>query len=80
MEKYCNPTFRNSFGSTPIHWAAQYGHLEVLKFLTDDLNCSPDIPGQSGRTPLHYAAQEGYLHVMKYLIDEQGCDPSCLNR
>ena len=69
----CNPTSRTSDGTTPIHWAARYGHLEILKFLITDLKCSANIPDQPGCTPLHFAAEKGHLHVVKFFIDEQGC-------
>jgi len=58
-----------------LHYAARYGHLNIVQFFISEKNCSPNIPGDNDGTPLHYAAANGQLHIVKYLIDEQGCDP-----
>jgi len=43
-------------GSTPLAWAALYGHQEVVEILLgrDDIN--PNKPNKNGRTPLWCAA------------------------
>ena len=53
-------------GSTPLHQAANIGHLEVCKFLS--LNLKEKNPrDEMGNTPLHFAAKSGHLDVSKLL-------------
>jgi len=55
-------------GSSPLHCAADHGHLEASRLLLEagaDLSATTD----DGRTPLHYAAQQGREDVMQLLLD-----------
>lgn len=67
---------RTKEGYTPLHLAALYGHLPVVKLFITELNIDPNTPGFRGRPPLHDAAQQGHLDIVKYLIEELKCDPS----
>ena len=69
---------RDYKGAIPMHGAALFGHLEVIKFLIAELNCDPNTTDNLNRTFIHYSAQEGHLHVVKYFIEQQHGDPSCL--
>lgn len=46
---------RNKHGTTPLHWAAEFGTPEVIQALLD---AGADVMARnkSGRTPLHDAA------------------------
>ena len=46
-------------GSTPLHSAAAYGHVEAVKTLVE---LSADIQAKAGATPLHAAAISGRGH------------------
>ncbi|XP_046607521.1 tonsoku-like protein isoform X1 [Neodiprion virginianus] len=67
-----HPTdIRDNFGWTPLHEAANHGHVEIAKLL---LNAGADVndPGGSsceGITPLHDAASCGNFSVMNLLIE-----------
>merc|ERR1712029_855014 len=50
---------------TVLHKAAFYGHLNIVKYYTDQL-INPR--NEFGTTPLHIAAQKGQLDVMKHLV------------
>ena len=77
---------RGKDGQTPLHVAALYGQLKIVKHFISELKCDPNIEvtgehhGRTtkcgGRIALHHAAQNGHLHVVKYLIEDQHCDPS----
>ena len=58
-----NPPCRREvsiFCVTPLHYAAQYGHLEILKLYHENL---PDmsISNKNEANALHYAAVYGHL-------------------
>ena len=54
--------------NTPLHRAAQQGHLQVCWILVLSLYSHLDID-HSGNTPLHLAASNGHEHVVKFLIN-----------
>lgn len=65
----------DSEGLGPIHWAADRGNLDMIRFLVFDLNADVDLKDEDGQTALHYAASCGHTEVVKYLV-ESGADTS----
>lgn len=77
----------NEFGKTPLMLAAQYGYLDSVKLLLDNLaeidiqtndsDCYSEnsllCQHNGKRTALMYAAQEGKYDVLKYLL-KSGAD------
>ena len=51
---------------SPIHIAAERGHLEVVKILVP-LASNSNFPDEYGWTPIHYAAGAGHIQVVKIL-------------
>ena len=64
-----NPSDDN--GYTPLHSAANKGHLDVVKYLVQRIqNKNPKSGIQwYERTPLHQAAWNGHLNVVRYLLE-----------
>ena len=60
------------YKSTPLHFAAYYGHLEAVKFLAK-LTENLAIENKNRVTPIHYGAKSGKVEIMKY-FQEMGCD------
>lgn len=61
-------------GPASIHTAANYGQLEVVKFLLgQEINEDPNLKRMNDFTPLHSAAMEGHTEVVEYLL-EKGAD------
>ena len=58
-----------------MHFAAQSGHIEVIKFLLPLFGERVHEKANDSSTMLHYAAQEGHFQVVRYLIQELQMDP-----
>lgn len=57
----------NDMGYTALYFAAEAGHLPVVKFLLEN-DAIVDWSGFMGKTPLHAAAEGGHLDVVKWLV------------
>mmetsp|Transcript_39523 Transcript_39523/g.62493 ORF Transcript_39523/g.62493 Transcript_39523/m.62493 type:complete len:133 (-) Transcript_39523:69-467(-) len=52
---------------TPMHWAADFGHTEVLKYLhSKGANCN--VKDNFGITPLLAAVYESHEEAVKFLV------------
>ena len=61
------------FDWTPLHWAAENGHLTVVEYLVNlkaDINAKARGEMNSG-APLHFASKIGHLCVVEYLINQK---------
>ena len=68
---------RDRIGATPLHWAASYGHIKIVRFLLDH-HADANAPNNEGYTPLHEAALEGHPEVAALLI-ERGANVDARN-
>lgn len=72
------PDSKDSWGRTPLSWAAERGHMDVVEELLRlgvDVDSEATLKGHEGRTPLSFAAQRGQADVVKLLL-EKGANPS----
>ena len=53
---------------TPLHWASDEGHLNVVRFLLSDL-AAVDPKGEFRRTPLMLACRSGHISIVNLLLD-----------
>ncbi|KAH4339400.1 hypothetical protein HBH98_208400 [Parastagonospora nodorum] len=60
---------------TPLTVSAQYGHLEVVNMLLNDLNTTVTLGGKSGRTALSFAAGNGHVDVVESLLNHGAYEP-----
>ena len=63
-----NPNAPDKNGNTPIHWAAMYGHPEIVKILAPlTLTDNPNGPNNAGYTPIYCAEYYGHTEIVKIL-------------
>lgn len=73
-----NPYDQDINEDTILHYAAEMGKLDILKYFIDEYECIPTKEGWHGSTVLHSAAGAGQLSVVKYLTEQCQLDPSAL--
>ncbi len=64
-------------GTSPLHLAAQYGHVEACQRLLE-CGISKDARTKVDKTPLHVAAFYGHSDVMETLL-KKGCDVNAVD-
>jgi ankyrin repeat protein len=55
-------------GRTPLHWAALYGHTDIVRIFLDN-RADPTVTDSDGENPLHLAAIYGHTDIVKELIE-----------
>jgi hypothetical protein len=74
-----NVNAANENGFTPVHAAAQFGHLDYLRHLVKEFGADVNQASNEGFTPIFLAAQEGHLLAVSCLGKELGADVSRAN-
>ena len=64
----------NKDGNTPLFWASDKGHSEVVKLLLAAPGIHVNRANKEGNTPLHFASKEGHVEVEKLLLRVPGID------
>jgi ankyrin repeat protein len=64
---------RDNEGWRPLHYAAFYGHITVVKELIEERNADINARNDSGQTALRFARRY-YKHVAAYLVSRGGLD------
>ena len=58
---------RDNCGNTPLHMACEYGQLEVVKYLIEDMVCDPCVENNKGITAANIAARGHHREVTSYM-------------
>ncbi|KDO26340.1 hypothetical protein SPRG_08413 [Saprolegnia parasitica CBS 223.65] len=57
----------DAFGQSPLHLAANQGHLGCVEYLIEELDAGVDVCDAKGHTPLQLAQLRGHASVVAYL-------------
>ena len=66
VDKYCNILCYDKLHGTPLHWAACFGRLNVVKYLVEVCNCPQNIQNSDNKTPLELARDKGHTNVVQH--------------
>ncbi|XP_055836216.1 uncharacterized protein LOC129904665 [Solanum dulcamara] len=66
---------KDSFGETPLHYAARFGNLDAAKILVTRNSNLPNIVSNNGLYPIHLAAEYGYksMDLVHYFFSVTKC-------
>jgi len=64
---------RNNNGFTPLHYAADHGHVDILHLLVEN-GADLEAQGNIGRRTLHFAASNGHLPFIQELLSRYHVD------
>ncbi|KAF7021617.1 hypothetical protein CFC21_034538 [Triticum aestivum] len=59
----------NTDGLSVLHIAACFGHLDICKYLVEELKGDVNAPGYGGATPFMVSAWSGDVAAVKYFLD-----------
>ena len=68
ISKDANPRHLSLNGSTLLHHAAFGGHLEIVRWLVEEIGLPLDAAEKDGITPLLWALNQGHEEVAAYLV------------
>jgi 26S proteasome non-ATPase regulatory subunit 10 len=61
---------KDMFGKTRLHWAAELGYIDIVKYLFSLEQCpQANLMDNAGLTPLHYAAIIGHIAIGDFLLN-----------
>ena len=66
--KFKNINPANNNGETPLHSAVKCGHLDICKFILENIQENKNPEDNFGFTPLHYAAILDNLEIFKFIV------------
>jgi ankyrin repeat protein len=76
LEKGHDPSSTDTWGRTPLSWAARNGHEAAVKLLRAQEGVDPDSKDFGyGQTPLSLAAGNGHEAIVKLLLAQEGVNP-----
>lgn len=77
------PTSPDENGYTPVHAAASWGHVELLRWLLEQDSAGANVQDNDGDTPLHHLAVSDLaaseLRPVVELLLAHGADPEARN-
>lgn len=75
-----NADSRDSYGQTPLSYAAENGHAAAVKLLLETQGVDANSSDDDARTPLSYAAEEGHQITVELLLKAQDIEADSRDR
>ena len=77
IEKHYDLNAKEWTGYTPLDYACEKGHFEIVKILTNHPQCNIEagtsfVPPNDG--PLHKACESGNVDIVRHLVIDKHCD------
>lgn len=66
-------------GNTPLHFATERGHTEIVQLLIEKYLVDINIPNNKGKTPLQIACEEEDEYTIQYLLSKSAKIEKSLN-
>ena len=70
----CGANMMDTWGRTPLAWAAESGHEGIVRLLLGRKEVDPNSRDDDGQTPLRQAAMNGHEGIVKLLLDRKEVD------
>lgn len=70
-----NTDSADSHNCSPLFWAAERGHANVVELLLKTGKVNANSKGEYSWTPLHWASAKGYKTIVKLLLENGKVDP-----
>ncbi|KKK20668.1 hypothetical protein ARAM_000349 [Aspergillus rambellii] len=78
LEQYTNIESKDTFGQTPLSWAARNGHESVIRLLLEQ-NAHMESKDTYRRTPLSWAVKKGHEDIIRVLLRQNADIESKVN-
>ena len=74
IDKHCDINAKGWISYTPLHYACEKGHFEIVKILTNHSQCNIEAEDNSNVRPLHKACESGNVDIVRHLVIDKHCD------
>lgn len=58
--------------NTPLHYASEYGHVEVIKFLVKEALADPSLKNKFGYIPMDIAQNIQVIQIFEQILGLEG--------
>ena len=66
-ERFLSRRYSEYYDSTPLHWAARYNTVDMVRYLVETCGMDVNVRDEDGDTPLDYADWNSNYDVIEYL-------------